>query len=148
MKLRLEVTYVDTAANCVVFKPTNCGLSGDLVYKDLPRRAVEQFKKSQIVEATIPLPDHYPVNNCAPFTFITPGLSNDPSCFETKRMDGKWYKQDLHYPFNWIPIQREIETAIEQVLRTGQPQVIPRCGYVSVEREFIPYIRAEQERAA
>ena len=63
MKLQLEVIHVDTTKNCVVFKPINCSLQGDLVYKDLPRRAVEQFKKGQTVEATIPLPDHYPVTD-------------------------------------------------------------------------------------
>jgi hypothetical protein len=60
MKLQLEVSYVDTAANYVVFKPLHCSLEGDLVYRGIPRRATEQFKIGQVLEATVPLPDYYP----------------------------------------------------------------------------------------
>jgi hypothetical protein len=143
MKLQLEVTYVDTSTNCIVFKPKHCGgLQGDIVYKDLPRRAVEQFKIGQTVEATIPLPDHYPVDeNQRPYPCY------DPSAFETKQMDGKWYKHSKDYPHNWEPIQREIEKAIQASRCDGQPHVIPGCGYVSNYGEFIPYKRVVEYAA-
>jgi hypothetical protein len=59
MKLQLEVTHVDARANSLTFKPINCDPNA-INFRTLPNRAMEQFQLGQVVEATIPLPDHYP----------------------------------------------------------------------------------------
>lgn len=64
MKLKLEVVHVDpNLSDAVVLKPFHCGLEGTLVYRGLPKRAIERFKQGAIVEAEIPLPDYYPSPN-------------------------------------------------------------------------------------
>lgn len=127
LKLKLEVTHADNGT--VVFKPLN----HQLTYQNVPRRAVDQFKVGQTVEAVIGLPDQYPVENPLPCVV--------GEHFEMRLIGDKWYKRQPYFPHNCEPIQEEIQNARERVLMTGQPQVIARCGYVSNCREFIPYRR-------
>jgi hypothetical protein len=64
MKLKLEVIHADSGySDSVVLKPLYCGLEGTLVYRGLPKRAIERFKKGDVVDAEVPLPDFYPSPN-------------------------------------------------------------------------------------
>jgi hypothetical protein len=61
MKLKFEVQSRPASETRIALKPLgNCGLHGVLVY-DLPRRAADQMQPGAVVEASILLPDHYPV---------------------------------------------------------------------------------------
>lgn len=60
MKLRLRVQPKQESETRIALKPIDCGLEGTLVY-NLPRRVIEQMQPGAIVEATISLPDQYPI---------------------------------------------------------------------------------------
>ena len=140
MKLQLEFTHVDHANHRVTLKPINCALKGDLIY-DLPQRAAALCHIGDVVEASIPLPDQYPINDGTNYYLSNPLRPGD---LETKKIDGKWYKHQRSYPHNWEPIQIEIDKAIHQSRCDGLPHVIPQCGYVSHCGEFIPYKLAKE----
>lgn len=61
MKLKFEVQYRPHSDTRIALKPLCCGLSGLVVYDDLPKRAIDQLPGGVIVEAAIQLPDQYPV---------------------------------------------------------------------------------------
>lgn len=61
MKLKLEITNVDQQAGTLTLKPIDCALWGELLYR-VPRRAAEMCRTGDVVEASIPLPDQYPIN--------------------------------------------------------------------------------------
>lgn len=63
MKIQFKVTYVDTASKVLVLGPVGCGLTGQVMYKNLPIRALDRFYVNQTVEADVPLPDFYPDNH-------------------------------------------------------------------------------------
>lgn len=61
MKLKFEVQQRPHSDTRIALKPhDHCGLHGILVY-DLPKRAAEQMRPGMTVEATIALPDQYPL---------------------------------------------------------------------------------------
>jgi hypothetical protein len=62
MKLKFEVQPRPLSETRIALKPLDhSGLYGLLVY-ELPRRAAEQMQPGSIVEATISLPDQYPLH--------------------------------------------------------------------------------------
>lgn len=66
MKLKFEVQPRPLSETRVALKPDeHCGLHGTLVY-DLPQRAADQMKPGFVVEATISLPDQYPIEHGGP----------------------------------------------------------------------------------
>jgi len=62
MKLKFEVQHRPHSDTRVALKPLDCGLHGLAVYDNLPKRALELLPGGAIVEATIQLPDQYPIN--------------------------------------------------------------------------------------
>jgi len=61
MKLKLQVQPRQTSETRVLLKPVDCGLDGILAY-DLPVRAASAMQPGSIVEASVGLPDQYPVD--------------------------------------------------------------------------------------
>jgi hypothetical protein len=65
LKIKMEVVH-NKEVLCtqpeheVTFRPLGCGLQGTVVFRNVPRRAQEQFAVGSIATASIELPDHYP----------------------------------------------------------------------------------------
>jgi hypothetical protein len=60
MKIQFEVT--DVTESRVTFKPINCPMKGHVTFQ-LPRRAAEMCKVGDRTEASLNLPDQYPLND-------------------------------------------------------------------------------------
>jgi hypothetical protein len=62
MKMKFVVQHRPHSDTRLALKPLDCGLHGIAVYDNLPKRAMDQLPGGAIVEATINLPDQYPVS--------------------------------------------------------------------------------------